>query len=192
MVRTDSGRTSISTCIRRDVLLHLDRSRGGPAGAAVLERIRESCPAARPYLDGAELEGPWLSAGPIRPGFRGVHRADAFFVGNAAGEAHPVIAEGISMALQSAAMLAGLLVRCSDRARSRQVREAIGRDLAAAWRRSFGPRLRAAAIVARWSMSPALTGLSTPVLRLLPSLLTVGARYSGKARRMAAASLVPQ
>ena len=70
-------------------------------------------------LAGAEREGPWLASGPLRPGVRLGQGDGIFRVGNAAGEAHPIVGEGISMALQSAFVLAALLgpdgVRLVDR-----------------------------------------------------------------------------
>jgi flavin-dependent dehydrogenase len=184
MVRSDAGRSSFSACIRRDVLARLGRE-DGSAGGVVLHHILTLAPAARPILEGASLDGPWLSAGPIRPGIRGPYRDGLFAAGNAAGEAHPAVAEGISMALQSAWLLAGALARRPDRARSRASREAAALEYAAAWRRSFVPRIRAAALVARWCMSPSARALTLPILRAVPGLLTAGALWSGKAQRVA-------
>ena len=44
--------------------------------------------------------------GPIRPGVRVDYPEPLLRVGNAAGETHPLVGEGIGMALQSAALLA--------------------------------------------------------------------------------------
>jgi len=41
-------------------------------------------------------------------------------------------------------------------------------------------------VVARWSASRAAVAASLPVLRSVPGILTAGARWSGKARRVAA------
>ena len=57
-----------------------------------------------------------------------------------------------------------------------------GRDYAAAWRRSFTLRLRAAAVFAHWAMSPACVSLLLPVIRMFPSILAAGARLAGKAK----------
>jgi flavin-dependent dehydrogenase len=102
-------------------------------------------------------------------------------VGNAAGEAHPVVAEGITMAMQSAWLLAGRLADKRDWIRSPAVRDAVGRDYAAAWRQSFAGRIRAASLIAHWAMNKAAVRASVPLVRKLPSLLTLGARMSGKA-----------
>ncbi|RWG63966.1 FAD-dependent oxidoreductase, partial [Mesorhizobium sp.] len=112
MVLADRGRLSISCCVRRDVLARLRgslaRERGGhvPAAEAVERHIMATCRGARDALADARLDGPWLAAGPIRPGIRAGYEADIFRVGNVAGESHPIIAEGISMALQSGWLVA--------------------------------------------------------------------------------------
>jgi flavin-dependent dehydrogenase len=149
------------------------RQSGEEAGEAVLRHIRSACYGADAVLADAERDGPWLAAGPIRPGIR-LRPSDAVFrVGNAAGEAHPVVAEGISMALQGAWLLAECLTA--------------GRPMSAyarAWRRAFGPRLAASTALAHWAMRPAAVAAAVPVLRRLPALLTWGARLSGKATQV--------
>ena len=57
----------------------------------------------------------WLSSGPLKPGIR-LQASDSILrIGNAAGEAHPIIGEGMSMALQSAWMLCTLLLAADRR-----------------------------------------------------------------------------
>jgi menaquinone-9 beta-reductase len=185
MVHCDGGRVTLSCCIRRDHMTRIRRSTAN-AGEAVLQYILESCRAARPALAGAVREGPWLSAGPIRPGIRlgSCHGPGIFLVGNAAGEAHPIVAEGISMAMQSAWLLAERLTARQDSVCSSLALNAIGRDYAAAWRRSFAPRIRAASLFAQWAMRPAVVRPALPLVRRFPSVLTLGARLGGKATRV--------
>ena len=114
MVHCDGGRASLSCCIRRWRLERLAREHGQSAGEAVLGHILDSCPVLRPILDDATLDGPWLSAGPIQPGLRPCYRSGVFALGNAAGEAHPVVAEGISMA-HAVRLAAGELVDSPSR-----------------------------------------------------------------------------
>jgi hypothetical protein len=52
------------------------------------------------------------------------------------------------------------------------------------WRRSFAPRVYAAAGVAQWAMRPAVVAGTLPFLRCWPRLLTVGAHLSGKATQV--------
>jgi len=181
MVHTDGGRVSFSCCIRRDRLASIRQGGDEGAGQSVLQYILESCPAARPVLSDAVVEGPWLSVGPIRPGIRPPYRQGIFFVGNSAGEAHPVVAEGISMAMQSAWLLAQRLIAHQDRIRSSRARDAVGRAYAASWRSSFVPRICAAAVIAQWAMRPAAVASLLPFLRRQPAFLTAGAWLSGKA-----------
>ena len=174
MVHTERGRVGLSCCIRRDRLEGCRRlARGASAGEAVLEHMKTSCSPLRDALRSAVLHGDWRSAGPIRPGMRPTDRDGLFLTGNAAGEAHPVVAEGISMAIQSAWLLAGHLVRTQSLA---DVRAAY----AAQWRRTFAPRIRAASLIAHWAMHPFAVRLALPLLQTFPAMLTLGARTSGK------------
>ena len=182
MVHSDHGRVSLSCCIRRDQLKTARRSAGPvKAGEAVLAHITQSCRAAREALAGASMEDDWLSAGPIRPGIRRCGFDGVFLIGNAAGEAHPVVAEGIGMAMQSAWLLCECLTSRPAGVLSVEVLDAIRRDYAAAWRRTLAPRIHAAALIAHWAMRPAAVACAVPLLRLFPAVLTAGARFSGKA-----------
>lgn len=169
LVESDKGRVSLSCCIRRDTLAKVRTRHGGKAGEAVLAHILKTTRGAQRALGGAELEGGFLSTGPIHPGIRTRYQDGVFFTGNIAGEAHPVIAEGISMAIQSSALLAKLLIAHRGELYARQ------------WQRRFAPRIRAASVFAHLAMSGAgrLAGLA--LLRAAPRLLDVGARLSGKA-----------
>jgi flavin-dependent dehydrogenase len=185
MVHSDHGCVSLSCCIRRDQLKSARRAAGPVmAGEAVLAHIKHACRAAREALAGARLEDGWLSAGPIRPGIRRCGFDRVFLVGNAAGEAHPVVAEGIGMAMQSAWLLCQCLIAAPDNALSGQAVEAVRGDYAAAWRRVVAPRIHAAALLAHWAMRPAAVACVLPLLRLFPGVLTAGARFSGKATRV--------
>jgi flavin-dependent dehydrogenase len=182
MVHSDHGRVSLSCCIRRDQLERARRSAGRvKAAEAVLTHIKESCHAVRDALVGATLEQHWLSSGPIRPGIRRCGFDGVFLVGNAAGEAHPIVAEGIGMAMQSAWLLCQRLGARRAEVLSGRTLDAVRRDYAAAWRRSLAPRIHAAASIAHWAMRPMAVTCALPLLRLFPSVLTAGARLSGKA-----------
>ena len=175
MVRCEGGKVSLSCCIRRGRLEVLKREEKQSAGDAVLAHILESCPALQPVLEGTTLTDLWLSAGPIRPGIRRCYTEGVFVVGNAAGEAHPVVAEGISMALQSAWLLTERLIAGNDE-------QTVARSYTRAWRQSFAPRIRAAAAIAHWAMRPRLVTVTLPFLQTWPKLLTFGAWLSGKSK----------
>ncbi len=176
MVHSDRGAVSLSCCIRRDRLAELRRRspRVSP-GDAVLAHIRRSCAAADDALTGARLESSWHATGVLRPGIHRTSAGAAFFVGNAAGEAHPVIAEGISMAMQSAWLLSDVLRQIAD------PRDA-ARMYDDRWRRAFAGRITAAAALAHWAMHPALVRAALPVLGTFPWLIREGARTSGKVK----------
>lgn len=182
MVHSDRGSLSLSCCIRRD---QLERARlaAGPVAAAdaVLTHITKSCRAAREALAGAELEHRWLSAGPIRPGIRSCGSGGIFLIGNAAGEAHPAVAEGIGMAMQSAWLLCRRLTAQPAADLSGAALDAARQDYAAAWRKALAPRIHAAAFIAHWAMRPTAVSCTLPLLRLFPIILKTGARLSGKA-----------
>ena len=182
MVHTDDGRTSLSCCIRRDALAAVRH--GGKAGEAVLAHITATTRGVAEALHVASLDGAILSAGPIQPGIRPRHDEGVFFTGNSAGEAHPIIAEGISMALQSA-WLACQAVR-PLRGRTRD-----GAGLAAAavqyqglWNNAFATRIRASALFAQLAVRPGAARALLPLLRACPALLTMAARWSGKSRQI--------
>lgn len=189
MVETDGSRVSLSCCIRRDVLETCRRQQAGDgaaprAGDAVLAHIRASCLGVRKALRGATLEGAWLAAGPIRPGMRRFAREGIFAVGNAAGEAHPIIAEGISMAIQSSWLLCERLV-AQDARRPRDVgssNAALAQGYERDWHANFATRIRAAALLAHLAMRPRVASMATVAAQWAPTVLTLGARLSGKAR----------
>jgi flavin-dependent dehydrogenase len=192
MVQTDHGRVSLSCCIRRDALEECRRTWGiagesARAAAAVLAHIQASCLGVREALSGATLDGACLSAGPIRPGIRPFGPERIFPVGNAAGEAHPIVAEGISMAIQSAWLLCDLLAARKDAILAADARAAlatIGRDYERSWRRNFLTRIHAAALFAHLSMRPATAKRVVAFSRRAPAILTFGARWSGKTQSL--------
>ena len=191
IVLGDHDRTTLAFCIRRDALRE-SRRRHSPRNAALaaLAHVRTHCAGVRDALEGAEADAPWLSVGPIQPGIRRPWRADGMFaVGNVAGEAHPILGEGMSMAIQSAWLLCERLIAGSDALlagdASERARVAVGADYAAAWRRSFIPRIRLAAVLAHLAMRPRASGVLLPLLRRWPWLLTSGARAGGKVSDLA-------
>ena len=183
IVQSDGGHTSFSCCIRRDYLERCRRQWGHTKAAeAVFAHIEASCRGVKETFSSATRDGAWLSAGPIRPGIRDFRGDGIFTVGNAAGEAHPIVAEGISMAIQSAWLLCERLIAHQDAVWSGREFEAIGRDYAASWRRNFARRIHAAAVFAHLAMRPATAELVLALLKRVPPILTFGACLSGKAQ----------
>lgn len=184
LVHTDNDRLSFSCCIRRDALAACRAAApGAAAGAAVFAHVLRNCRGAREAHEGAVREGEWLAAGPLCPGVRSVCRDGYFAVGNAMGEAHPIVAEGISMAIQSAWLLCERLVDARP-ASSNASWNALGRDYESAYRRNFAARIRAAAVFAALAMRPKAAPAVAAMLGNMPALLAFGARCAGKARRL--------
>jgi menaquinone-9 beta-reductase len=98
------GRATFACCIRRDALEAL-REPGLQAGESVwLHALRASAPLREAFAH-AQRDGAWLASGPLRPGVREPYRDGVFAVGNAAGEVHPIVGQGISLAIRSAELL---------------------------------------------------------------------------------------
>jgi flavin-dependent dehydrogenase len=184
MVLGDHGTTTLACCIRRDKLSALRKEMQAQRAGDVVEfYLRQSCAGVQQALAGARRDGPWLAAGPIHPGIRMPrHGSEIFLVGNAAGEAHPIIGEGISMAMQSAWLLCGYLVVHPKTLFTAGWQRQIQRNYAGAWRRHFARRIQLAASFAHLAMRPGLASGLLPLLRRRPELLTWAARLSGKVK----------
>jgi len=187
MVNCGHDCLSFSLCIRRDRLSQI-RGHEKNAGIAILRYVMENCVGVRRVLQNAALEDGWLAAGPIRPGIRLPRHDEYFAIGNAAGEAHPVVAEGISMSLQSAWLLSGLLVEWRRSGADRKQLHRVQAEYARSWRKAFAMRVWTAAAVAHWAMRPLAVRSVLPLLRACPALLTMGSRWSGKSTMVQPAS----
>ena len=175
------GSTVVAGCVRRDRLDALRAASPGlRAGDAFGAWLARECGGVRDALAGAAREGPWLASGPLRPGVRVGGDDGVLRIGNAGGEAHPILGEGMSMALQSAALLCARLL--DPDAPDTPDPLAVQRAYAADWRREFAPRLRLAAAFAHVAMRPRASGALTALARAWPGLLTHGARRGGKVR----------
>ncbi len=187
MVVADDGLATLAGCIRADRLHALRAAQPGVrAGDAFETMLRSECAGVAAALAHATRDGAWLASGPLRPGVRVDADGAVFRIGNAAGEAHPIVGEGISMALQSAFVLAALIgperaaltAGADAAAAQRRARTAY----AALWRRRFARRLGIAAAFAQFAMRPALARAAWPLVRHWPQILTEGARLSDKTR----------
>jgi flavin-dependent dehydrogenase len=103
-----------------------------------------------------------------------------FVVGNAAGEAHPVVGEGIALALQSSALLGPLLARALEEGYSPVAARRVGMAYAWQWRRLTALRLWISARFASLAMHPSASRRAQVLLGRAPALLTLAARFSGK------------
>lgn len=185
LVIAENGLLTLAGCIRRDVLkARRAIAPGQTAGEAFEVYLRSHTGALRTALRGARREGAWLGIGPIQPGFRSPwHGSDGrFSIGNAAAEAHPIIGEGISMAMQSASLLCMRLIAAGRTGASADTLQRVGIDYASQWKQAFAPRLHLAATLAHLAMKPSLAPVVWPFIVGAPRLLTAIARGAGKAR----------
>lgn len=184
MVIADHATMTLAFCMRRDALAACrQEASDATAAEAAVAHVMRSCAGVRKALAGAVQSGAWLAVGPLRPGIRLPSRGDGIFrIGNSAGEAHPIIGEGMSMAIQSAWLLAGMLAPSKGRCADRNFLASLQNDYAKAWRRQFAPRMRLAALFAQAAMRPSLFGHVLPLLQRYPQILTMAARWSGKIR----------
>ncbi len=186
-VHTDGGRVSTSCCIRRDALAACRRANPGvSAGEAVWNRVLETCVGARTVMEGAMQEGSWLAAGPLRPGLRAAPSDGTFAVGNAMGEAEPSVAEGITIGIQSAWVLTGLMLSSKDMDAG-QERAQIARDYAAAYEQHFARRIRWSGLVGQLTMNMRAARTAAAIMSCAPALLRLGAAWSGKKGKLATA-----
>ena len=184
MVLGDHGLFTLACCIRADRLEALRRAAPGkPAGDVVQDMLERECRGVNDALRGATREGAWLASGPLAPGVRLRSDEAVFRIGNAAGEVHPIIGEGMSMALQSARLLCSKLVQARSSGPSPNTanwQRAVHTSYAAEWRRRFVPRMRLAATFAHIAMRPAASGVLMAAFERWPALLTRGAAWAGK------------
>ncbi|WP_412756143.1 NAD(P)/FAD-dependent oxidoreductase [Legionella bozemanae] len=183
MVHSTKQKVTLSSCIRRDVLHDLRlKNPGIQAGETVYEYLLEQCRGVREVLCCADREGNWLAAGPIKPGIRNCYQDGIFFAGNSAGEAHPIVAEGISMAMQSAWLLAHCLIQFKlNNLKEKNHFDDAGAYYTKQWRKYFSGRIHAASFFAQLAMmKPWARLLLLPIIKQFPNILTLGARFSGK------------
>ena len=181
LVNSGGGLLSMSCCIRRDKLSAIrHRWPGRRAGDALRCHIEAACAGVADVLSTATLDESWLAAGPLSTGIHSFGRGRVVAIGNAAAEAHPIVAEGISMAIQSAHLACAALVAKSTGVPTIDALNAVRRSYELAWRHNFSTRVHAAALFAHVFMRPVTASIATQVLKLAPALLTLGAQWSGK------------
>ena len=191
MVFGDHGLTTLAFCIRRDVLQKARTTHAGMSAAqAAFAHVQACCTGVGEVVDDAELVGGWLAVGPLQPGIREATPGDGqFAVGNAAGEAHPILGEGMSMAIQSSWLLSDRLIahraQASGSSGMPATGSSVGLEYSREWRAHFAPRLRFAAVCAHLAMRPQAAAPLLPLLQRWPGLLTQGARMAGKVRQSA-------
>jgi flavin-dependent dehydrogenase len=175
LVNSDAGRLSFSCCIQGRLLREI-RHPGERAADAALGHVQDTTRGLKDVLCGSVLAHATLSVGPLRPGAHQCYRDGLFFVGNIAGEAHPIIADGISMAIQSAWLLTHVLMEAGPDANFGE----LGEKYARAWHAAFRLRIAASAFFAHLAMTGMGRTMAGSLVKAFPGLLRLGARVSGK------------
>ncbi|KTC79583.1 FAD dependent oxidoreductase [Legionella cherrii] len=186
IVHSSMQKVTLSCCIRRHVLDDLRLENPGiQAGETVFQYLLTQCRGVRQALGCAEREGSWLAAGPIRPGIRSCYREGIFFVGNIAGEAHPIVAEGISMAMQSAWLLSNSLIQFRSKLKGTNSLDDIGIYYTKHWRKHFSSRIYCSSFFAQLAMMNSWPrSWVLHMIKKFPAILTLGARFSGKVQHV--------
>jgi len=196
IVLGDDGLITLACCIRVDRLENLRRIAPGlPAGEVVEAMLKRECAGVAEALNKATRCGAWLASGPLAPGVRLQADDAAFRIGNAAGEAHPIIGEGMSMALQSAWLLCARLIRARRQAGTSDDaswQRTVHAQYASEWRRHFAGRLRLAAAFSHLAMRPTASRALLALLSRWPTLLTRGAAWAGKVESAVEAATIAE
>ncbi len=114
------------------------------------------------------VEDDWLSISQIPFMTKGAVQDDILFAGDSAGMIAPLAGDGMAMALHSGALAARSVERWL---RGDVTGEAMLRDYARTWRRTFAMRLRLGRVLQAVMLRPALL---TPGLRLMNTLPILG------------------
>ena len=162
------GETTFAACVQHGALETM-RQGGEPAGESLLRAVMEQSAALRGAMRGARRQGSWIASGPLRPGRRPSQQLGVWAVGNALCEAHPVVGQGIAIAMQSARLLAEALRAHEDPQRA-------ARAYARAVRSRFALRLWLAARFADLAMRPGAARRTERLLQRMPALITLAAR----------------
>ncbi len=142
-----------------------------------LRHLLQQNPAFRNALAHAKRIGPWYASGPMMPGVRNIYTDGRFFVGNAAGEVHALVGEGITLAMRGAACLVDSILAVDPDLHNL---DAIGATYKTAWQHEFSARYHAANIFAKIAVRPGWAALAAGVLETFPALLDYCVMRSGK------------
>ena len=176
-MESGGGRATLACCVRRSSLEAL-RAGGSPAGDSLLRHMTGRSAGLALALRAARGARPVARRRPVAARTRSLYRDGAFAIGNAAGEAHPIVGEGIAMAMRSAALLCGPLSAALKSGDSSP------RGCACLHARVVA-RLRPACKPRAFSRaSPCSRRFAEAFLRSAPGLLTAAAAISGKASNL--------
>ena len=122
----------------------------------------------------------FLACGPMEPGVRQVYADGRFFVGNAAGEVHALIGEGITLALCAGQLLGSVMSDYRNAPPAAENLAILGDIYRRRWLGQFGSRLHAGNVFSRVLMQPLLSAMATSYLQAFPDVLDRCIGWSGK------------
>ncbi len=128
----------------------------------------------------ARFTGEFLSCGPMEPGVREVYADGRFFVGNAAGEVHALIGEGLTLALGAGQLLGRVMSEHRAALTAGRDLAIIGAAYRRVWLNEFGSRLHAGNAFSQVLMKPLLSAAATAYLHAFPDIFDLCIRWSGK------------
>jgi flavin-dependent dehydrogenase len=170
LVKTSADRYSIAFVVHRSRIEQF-----GNTAPLQLAALRRENAGFHRMIGGSTPCGPWHASGPLEPGVRCVYDDGRFFVGNAAGEVHALVGEGITLAMRGGELLADILGQ-----HGLDHLDDAGTFYEKRWRSEFARRYAAAQVFANLMMRPALAGMAGRVLNAYPELMDACIRQSGK------------
>ena len=182
LLMADRDTVTLTLCLRRDQLaLCREQFPDHPAADAAVAYLNTACPATGDLLATGKQRGAWLGDGPLRPGMRmHVVSGRVFAVGDAAGAAHPMLGDGVDMAIESALLLARMLIAAGrGELRQRSLRLLHGAYLNA-WRARFAARVQHAGWAAQLAAHPALMRPLVALTAQFPALFSAAARLAAR------------
>jgi len=166
------GAVTYACCIRRDALSAMRSAAPGlAAGEAVFRAALAHTPALHEAFRNAQRTCGWLATGALAPGRRPLCRDGILAVGNAAGEVHPLVGKGISIAIESAQALCASLIPALDAGTERFV----ARDYEKAWRGIFTRRHAWSACFGRVALHPGAAALASRMPRVVAAAARLAA-----------------
>ncbi|MEW6213063.1 MAG: NAD(P)/FAD-dependent oxidoreductase, partial [Acidobacteriota bacterium] len=135
---------------------------------ATVERTIKNNSLARQRLLHAEVEGRWLTVGPLRFGPRRLAQKGVLAVGDSSGMIDPFTGTGIQIALRAGELAAEAIIRAMDSSRDLFTRALACYQLS--YEREFGKRMKAAALLRRAAFSPQTANVLAALLSHAPRL----------------------
>ncbi len=134
----------------------------------VVERTMKNNSLARSRLLHAEVEGRWLTVGPLRFGARRLAQQGVLAVGDSSGMIDPFTGTGIQIALRAGELAADAIIEAFN-----SNRDLFAHALAhyrSGYEREFGKRMKVAALLRRAAFSPQTANLLAALLARAPGI----------------------